>query len=129
MGWGGTCPWEDEHRDRYLEDQISLNGRWDTAILLRTNEEEIEKKKAKGSRRAEMEWAHLKRKHRSVDRSLPQKAAEDLVQLGDPNPENRSLGKPTSTTSDSAQAEFWATQDREGGSVGKSLSIIGGSYL
>jgi hypothetical protein len=123
-------PWEDQCRDRYLEEEFSLDYRWKIAILLREKEEDIEKNKEKGSRKAQTEWEHLGRIARSVDTPSSMKTGSSLVRSGDPEPENRSVDKPTLITPDLARAELaLANQNQENGPVGKSFSIIHGSSL
>jgi hypothetical protein len=120
-------PWEDLCRDRYLEEEFSPDYRWRVAILLREKEEDIKKNKEKGSCNAKTEWEHLERT-RSVDTSSSMKTGSSLVRSGDPEPENRSIDKPTLIAPDLARTELaLANQNRENGSVGKSLSIIHGS--
>jgi hypothetical protein len=123
-------PWEDLCRDRYLEEEFSLDYRWKIAILLREKEEDIEKNKEKGSRKAQTEWEHLERVARSVDTPSSMKTGSSLVRSGDPEPENRSINKPTPIAPDLARAELaLANQNRQNGSVGKPLSTIYDSSL
>jgi hypothetical protein len=123
-------PWEDQCRDRYLEEEFFLGYRWKIAILLREKEEDIEKNKEKGSRKAQTEWEHLERVARSVDTPSSMKTGSSLVRSGDPEPENRSINKPTPIAPDLARAELaLANQNRQNGSVGKPLSTIYDSSL
>ena len=126
-------PWEDLCRDRYLEQEFSLDDlddRWEKAILLREKMEDIEKNKEKGSRKAQTEWEHLKRKSRSVDTSPSMKTGSSLVRSGDSEPENRSVDNLTPTTPDLARAELaLASQNPGNGSICKSLSITHDSSL
>jgi hypothetical protein len=62
--WGETYPWEDKHRDRYLEEEESLDKRWDLGILHRRQKDDIREDATNGSCQAQIEWAHLERENR-----------------------------------------------------------------
>ena len=60
--WNGTYPWDDEHRQAYLEDEVALDQLWEQQILAARSMEEI-RVAAKGNCvRSIIELAHIERK-------------------------------------------------------------------
>ena len=59
---GGVSPWDDEHRDMYMEEEVLLEERWEKQILSTRTKADIEKDARAGDIRSIIELEHLKHK-------------------------------------------------------------------
>jgi hypothetical protein len=60
--WNGIYPWDDEHRQAYLEDEVDLDQRWEYQILAARSIEEIKVAAKSNCIRSILELAHIERK-------------------------------------------------------------------
>jgi hypothetical protein len=64
--WGDSLPWDDIHRDQYVEKEVPVEERWDTLILARRTREEIQEAVNRNwCRKSEIELGHLEREKSS----------------------------------------------------------------
>jgi hypothetical protein len=60
--WNGTFPWDDEHRQAYLEDEVDLEQLWEKQILAARSIEDVKAAAQRNCIRSKIELAHLERK-------------------------------------------------------------------
>jgi hypothetical protein len=68
--WNGTYPWEDENRERYMQEEVPLDQLWEGNILARRSIKEIKEAAKNGCLRSMIELDHLKRDEGKERRKL-----------------------------------------------------------
>ena len=59
--WNGTYPWDDENRERYMQDEVPLDQLWEEHILARRSIKEIKQAGKNNCLRSMIELDHLER--------------------------------------------------------------------